>query len=101
MTHFVTVQLRGLRATVDFGVEEHMWSNFVALDQDIITDNGTWFPCYVEFARRSLRGLETTCDDSMSCSGSEAAHGALKRGIEVPEGMNTSVWNGHYGIAIR
>ena len=50
MTHFVTVQLRGLRATVDFGVEEHMWSNFIALDQDIVTDNGTGLPCDVEFA---------------------------------------------------
>ena len=44
ITHFVMVLLRGLRATVDFGIEEHVWGNFVALDEHIISDNGTGFP---------------------------------------------------------
>ena len=44
ITHFVTVHLRGLRATVDFGIVEHMWRHFVALDEHIIPDNGTGFP---------------------------------------------------------
>ena len=80
MTHFVTVQLRGLGATVDFGVEEHMWSNFVALDQDIITDNRTRFPCYVEFARRALGRSETTCQAAAgSSAGGKTAQGALER----------------------
>ena len=64
--------------SVGLGEEQHVGMQFIAFDQDVIADNGTCFPCYMEFARRTAGRSDAACFAAGSSAGNETTHGALK-----------------------
>ncbi len=76
--------LHGVSATfemgssVDLGKEQQMGRNQVALNEDVIADNGAFPPCYAKFTRATFGSSEATCLAVGVSTGNEAAHGALE-----------------------
>ena len=76
--------LHGVGATfemgsaIDLGKEQQMGRNQVALNEDLVADNGAFLPCHANFTRATSGSPEATCLAVGISTGNETAQWALE-----------------------